>query len=108
MLFKHEPAALLGSAFGALLGILKLRFYSVFFKKIIDDAPGRKPLIAAIQSAVFFISNLILVLPMFYAALRLNENLFAGLVTGILVLPLVFFVNCITEMTGITHNKFQQ
>jgi fatty-acid desaturase len=66
----------------------------------------RKKLAPGSSVVLFAISQLIL-LPLLFIAYFINQWVFAGFVTGILLVPLVIMINSITEAFGITKNHFE-
>jgi hypothetical protein len=108
VLFKNRWYVLVGLVVGGVFSISKFGSYTLVFSRIIasesrnsqHNHPVRKSLI------VFFINQLVL-LPLLYFALKFNQWFFIGVVAGILLVPLVLFINSITETLKITHNNFE-
>lgn len=105
--FKERWFMLGGLLVGGALSVGKFGSYSWVFGKIL--APGTTAggkAAAGTSISVFFLNQLIL-LPLLYLAYILNQWVFIGFVAGILLVPLVIMINCITEAIGITKNSFK-
>jgi hypothetical protein len=102
---KNWALALIGLTTGGIFRILKFSSYVFVFGSAVS-ANGRSSQVVLKSILVFVISQLV-VLPLMYAALKINIWLFIGVVTGILLVPFVLFINSITEVLKITHNNFE-
>lgn len=103
--FENRWFILAGLSAGGILSIVKFGSYVWIFGRILSpSAAGR---INAGGSIAVFAMNQLILLPLLYLAYVLNHWFFAGVVAGILLVPLVIMINCITEATGITKNNFE-
>lgn len=108
VLMENKWYVLLGLFLGGMFSVLKFSSYSFVFSSMIaseikgsgKSSPVRKSFI------IFFINQLVL-LPILYLALKYNQWFFIGVVAGILLVPLVILINCVTEPLKLTHNNFE-
>lgn len=99
---------LAGLLLGGAFSVLKFGSYTWIFKKIVSGAasPAQKTS-SARSSMLAFLANQIILFPLLLAAYFINHWLFAGMVAGILLVPFVIMVNCVTEVLKITSNNFE-
>ena len=103
--FESRWYILVGLFSGGILSVAKFGSYTWAFERILS--PNTAGRINAGGSITVFALNQLVLLPLLYLAYVLNHWLFAGFVAGILLVPLVIMINCITEATGITKNNFE-
>jgi hypothetical protein len=97
-----------GLALGGIFSILKFGSYVLVLTKTISPVSGIGQQKHGVRNSVLiFIVNQIILLPLLFISLKINQWFFAGIVAGILLVPLVLFINCITEPLKITHNNFE-
>lgn len=108
VLFKNRWYVLIGLLIGGIFSISKFSSYSLVFSRIIASESRNSHNSHAVRNSliVFFINQIIL-LPLLFVAMKFNQWFFIGIVAGILLAPLVLFVNSITEPLKITHNNFE-
>ncbi len=95
---------LVGSAFS----VMKFGSYTWIFKKIVSGAASSAQKTNSARSGMLaFLVNQIVIFPLLLAAYFLNHWFFAGMVAGILLVPFVIMVNCVTEALKITSNNFE-
>lgn len=105
--------ALAGLLLGSALSIIKFGSYTWLFERILSAAAnnsiatGSKRKSSARLSMLGFLANQIIVFPVLFAAYFLNQWFFAGITAGVLLVPFVIIVNCITEALKITSNNFE-
>lgn len=108
VLIRQRWSALSGLSAGAVFGILKFGSYSWVFGRIASEiAAGTLKGTGAGLGVLVFAFNQVLLLPFLYLAYKLGMWLFTGFVAGILLVPFVIMLNCLTEAVGITHNDFE-
>jgi hypothetical protein len=109
IVFIHRRWFLLtGLLLGGILSNLKFSSYALVFSKMIAYNNGNSQhRYGTGKSIIYFIMNQLLILPVLFLALKFNLWFFIGVVAGILLVPLVLFINCITEPLKITHNNFE-
>jgi hypothetical protein len=56
---------------------------------------------------VIYAINQIILLPLLFISYKAGMAFFEGVVAGILLVPLVLFINSITEAIRVTHNNFE-
>lgn len=99
---------LVGLILGGVFSNLKFSSYALVFSRILTPKSGNsQPNNFVGSSLILFILNQLVLIPILFIALKLNESFFAGIVAGILLVPFVIFINCITEPLKITHNNFE-
>jgi hypothetical protein len=101
---KNRWIALAGLFFGALLGMIKLSsMASAITKTLAQGIPS----IAAKKSVFRFGINQIVAVLILIILKKIHLWLFIGAASGMLLIPFIITVNCLTEGFGITHNKFE-
>lgn len=108
ILVEQKWIILAGLFLGAVISLIRFSSYGIVFERIFlaNVTATRKGLSIVGSLAIFAINQLILV-PLLFIAYKLNPYFFAGIFAGLLFLPFILFVNCLTEATGITHNNFE-
>lgn len=105
---KNRWYILVGLLIGGIISIVKFGSYIWVFKRVFAPGIARNGGKAgASGSIVAFALNQIILFPLLYLAYILNHWFFAGVVSGILLVPFVIMINCITEVCGITKNNFE-
>ena len=87
---------LAGLSIGMIFSVLRFDSYAMVLKK--NNAYG---------IIIVFIINQVVLLPLLFIALKLNQYFFTGTVAGILLVPSVLLINSITEAFSITNNNFE-
>lgn len=108
ILLEQRWHVLVGLLAGSIFGVMKFGSYEWIFRRIISSAlsPAQKSH-SARSGMLGFLLNQIVIFPVLLAAYFLSRWFFAGIVAGILLVPFVIIVNCITEVLGITSNNFE-
>lgn len=109
IVFNDERWYLLfGLMFGGIFSTFKFVTYAVVLKKaLVIESENGKARLGTKNSLLTFIISQIILLPVLFLSLKFNQCFFTGIVIGILLVPLVIFINCITELLKITHNNFE-
>lgn len=103
--FRSKVLLLAGIPTGLIFSLLRLNTYITAFSRLFSRERDAS---AASRSIIIrFIVNSILTIIVLVASLNYSQSFFAGVVEGILLIPLVITINGITEATGITHNNFE-
>jgi hypothetical protein len=99
---------LIGLMLGGVLSILKFGSYAMFFEKlIVSVSSNHKKNHGAGSGIIVFVLNQLILIPVMFITMKINYLLFEGFVSGVLLVPFVLLVNCITEVIRITHNNFE-
>lgn len=89
---------------GGIFGILRFCSLSGLITKLLAQSSTQ----AAVTKSIFsYIINIFVLIVLISASILYNGWFAAGVVTGVLLVPLVIMVNGITEGIGITHNNFK-
>ena len=88
---------------GAFISIGRLSSNEWILKKTLKSNGGQ----AVAGSIVAFILSYLVLISVITFIYFLNVWAFYGLITGILVVPIIIMMNSITEMFGITKNRFE-
>jgi hypothetical protein len=109
LVFNDERWYLLfGLMFGGIFSTFKFVAYAVVLKKaLVIETENGKSRSGTKNSLLTFIISQIILLPVLFLSLKFNQSFFTGIVMGILLVPFVIFINCITELLKITHNNFE-
>lgn len=108
VLMKNRWYVLVGMMLGGIFSNLKFSSYAFVFSRIVASASGNSQHSNPIRnSLIIFIINQVVILPLLYIALKFNPWFFIGIVSGMLFVPILIFINCITEPLKITHNNFE-
>ena len=99
--------ALAGLIAGSIFCIVKFGSYSWIFGKIIAAATGNQKGNPVKTSTIGFLVNQAIVFPILLAAYYIHIWFFTGFIAGVLLLPLIIIVNCVTEVVGLTRNNFE-
>lgn len=99
----HKLAILAGLITGTFFGILRFSTMARTFSDIIINSKTGAATISVIKYVINFILTIILIC----FSLIYSAWFFAGMITGILLVPFVIIINGITEGLGITHNNFE-
>ncbi|WP_010246356.1 hypothetical protein [Acetivibrio cellulolyticus] len=94
----------IGLICGTIFGILKFLYTSNFITSLISI--DNKSFVAA-RTLVKFMLAQMATLVLIAVSIKFNMWFFAGVLTGVLLIPAVIMVNSITEALHISHNKFQ-
>ena len=99
---------LAGLIFGSAFGVIKFGSFAWFFSRISTGIrnPALKSSLTK-KGLTGFLINQIIIFPLLLAAYLLDRWFFIGLVTGILLVPFVLMINCVTEVLNITCNNFE-
>ena len=105
---KQRWYILVGMFLGAVVSLIRFRSYGFVFGRIflVNRVAAHKGISIIAGLSVFALNQLVL-FPLLFIAYKYNVYFFAGVFTGILLLPFMLFVNCLTEAIGITHNNFE-
>jgi hypothetical protein len=97
---------LIGLFLGGIFSTVKFGSYTWIINRItsINTPQTKNP---AKSSMLFFLVNQLVLLPVLLVAYFINFWFFTGIVAGILLVPFVIMINCVTEASGITHNNFE-
>jgi fatty-acid desaturase len=104
--FGQRASILAGLLLGLGLGVWRFKANSSCMGKNLSRAANQKPLSAALYSIANYMFIELAFLLSLYIAMKTDKNVFKGFIAGNLIIPLVFFINGITECTGITHHHF--
>ena len=103
---KQRWSILAGLSLGGILSIVKFGGNAWLIGRITSaGTPQTKN--PAKSGMLFFLINQLILLPVLFIAYFINTWFFAGIVAGILLVPFVIMINCVTEASGITHNNFE-
>ena len=109
ILLEYRWHALAGLILGSVFGVLRFGSNTWIFEKIIPSAENTAEKSRKARMGMLgFLTNQILLLPVLFAAYFLNQWFFAGIVAGILLVPFVIMLNCITEFLNITSNNLSK
>ncbi len=108
VLLEHKWFVLIGLIPGAIFSLAKFGSYAWVFGKIlgVSSKAGLDKLAPGSSIAVFMLNQFIL-LPLLFIAYFLHQWIFIGFIAGILLVPFVVMINCMTEGIGITKNHFE-
>ncbi|MCX7921029.1 MAG: hypothetical protein N3B21_03240 [Clostridia bacterium] len=104
VLFKQKWVTLVGLFSGTVFGILKLYFMGLTYSSLL--LPNNNPSTVRKSILRYVISQMAIILMLLISA-KLSFWFFIGVTAGVLTVPLVVFINSITEGLGITHNNFE-
>lgn len=105
---EHRWFTLLGLLLGSAFSITKFGSYTWIFKRIVSDAAGPAQKAHSARSGMLgFLVNQIVIFPLLLAAFFVDQWFFTGMVAGILLVPFVIMINCVTEALKITSNNFE-
>ena len=109
IVFNEERWYLLfGLMFGGIFSTFKFVAYAVVLKKALTiESENRQVRLGKNSSLLTFIISQLILLPLLFLSLKFNQSFFTGIVIGILLVPFVIFINCITEILKLTHNNFE-
>jgi hypothetical protein len=103
---KEKLFILGGLAVGGVFSVLKLGSFAAvlkdYAKRLNNSGKSKSGYIAA-----RYIINQIITITLLAVSLKINLWFFAGMTIGILLVPIVVFINGITESLKITHNNFE-
>jgi hypothetical protein len=107
IIFMKEKLFILGGlAVGGVFSVLKLGSFAAvlkdYAKRLNNSGKSKSGYIAA-----RYIINQIITITLLAVSLKINLWFFAGMTIGILLVPIVVFINGITESLKITHNNFE-
>jgi hypothetical protein len=98
----------IGLVLGGIISVLRFSSYALVFSGIISSEFRNNQNNHTVRnSLILFIINQLVLLPLLFIAIKINLWFFTGVVAGMLLVPLVLFINCITEPLKITHNNFE-
>jgi hypothetical protein len=100
--------ALIGLVIGTAFCTIKLGSYVWIFSKILipkNEIERVTPSI--VKSIAGFIANQLILIILLLVSLKINLWVFIGIVVGVLTLPFVILINCLSEVLKITHNNFE-
>lgn len=105
---EHKWYTLAGLLLGSVFSVMKFGSYTWIFKRIVSDAESSLRKAKPVKRSMLgFLANQIIVFPLLLAAYYLNQWFFIGVVAGVLLVPLVLMINCVTEALKITRNNFE-
>lgn len=108
ILLEHRWHVLVGLLLGSAFSVLKLSSYTWIFERIVHAATSTPQKTNSARSSMLgFLINQIILLPILFAAYFINQWFFTGIVVGILLVPFVIMINCVTETLKITNNNFE-
>ncbi|NJD03698.1 MAG: hypothetical protein FIA99_14135 [Ruminiclostridium sp.] len=108
VLLEFRWHVLAGLILGSFFGVLKFGGYAWIFEKIVSTIVNPAQKTSSAKIGLFgFLVNQLLVFPLLLAAYFLNKWFFAGIVTGVLLVPFVIMLNSMTEALKITRNNFE-
>lgn len=106
--FEKRWHILVGLTIGGVLSVAKYNSYKWVFKKVLSPGFASFNEKASTGGSIMvFALNQIILLPLLFGAYYISQWIFAGVVAGILLVPLVIMINCVTEAFGITKNNFE-
>lgn len=100
----HKWLILLGLILGGAFGILKFSSTSSVYARLFGIEEKRT---IVRRSVLVYIINQLATIALLVVSATVNLYLFIGTIAGILLVPLVLFINALTEGFGITHNNFE-
>jgi hypothetical protein len=103
---QQRWSVLIGLFSGGIISTMRFGSNTWIINRIVSvNTPQSKN--PARSSMLFFLVNQIILLPVLFTAYFINLWFFTGIVAGILLVPFVIMINCVTEASGITHNNFE-
>ncbi len=107
-LVKQRWIVLLGMLIGVFVSLIRFNSYGLVFERMfLANLEATRKGFSIIISLTIFIMNQLVLFFLLFIAYKVNPYLFAGIFTGVMLLPFMLFVNCLTEATGVTHNNFE-
>ncbi len=100
---KHKWILLIGLVIGSLISILKFSILTNIISALLLPNINN----VTLKSILVFLFNQAIAVLILIIVLKTNIHLFWGVLAGILMVPLIIMLNSITEVLGITNNKFQ-
>ncbi len=108
MWLEHRWYTWFGLILGSAFSVMKFGSYTWIFTKIVSDAAGSAQKTHSARSGMLgFLANQIILFPLLLVAFFVDQWFFAGMVAGILLVPFVIMINCVTEVLKITSNNFE-
>lgn len=101
---RQKLAVNVGLIAGTICGLLRFNFLSISLSEVLgtyDSGNARK------RTLVSFVTSQVLIVVLLAASIKMNLWLFAGIVEGILIIPVFIVINGITEYLRVTHNHFE-
>lgn len=98
--FNNKFSILAGLSVGCVLSVARFKSLSLGFSVVLHKLNTRK-------SMYVFILNQVITVIILAVAIKISLLFFAGMVVGVLAVPLIIVVNAITEKIGITRNNFE-
>lgn len=89
---------------GGIFSILRFGSLSDMITSLLNG--GNKQSVA-LRSVLSYVLSMITLVILMAASLLYNGWFAAGMITGILLVPFIIFINSLTEGLGITHNNFE-
>ncbi len=108
MFFEQRWHILAGMFLGAVVALIRFGSYGFVFEKIfLANSAAPHKAFSVIGTLSVFVINQMVLLPLLLAAYMFSPYFFAGVLVGLMLLPLMLFINCLTEALKITHNNFE-
>lgn len=104
MLLPEKWKVLAGLTIGGIYSLFRLNSHAGTLSRLISQ---NKDAITKSHSMLKYLITQGLVFLLLAASLKINQWLFAGVTTGILLVMMAVMINGITESLGITHNNFE-
>lgn len=101
---QQKWMVLTGLFAGGIFSILRFGSLSDMITSLLNGGNNQS---AALRSVLSYVLSIITLVILMAASLLYNRWFAAGMITGILLVPFIIFINSLTEGLGITHNNFE-